>query len=115
MADIPFAIPGEHALGESSGKTLFSKVLMNSDDLAGGKIGMDTCTTHQCCRPSRTIIERKISYFPLGYSVQSAYESRSERNMDEQTIEVIGTARVMGDINQIKMFPRKCQYNSRYH
>jgi len=64
---------------------------------------------------ARTVVERKIPHLPLGYSVQSAYESRSERNMDEQTIEVIGTARVMGDINQIKMFPRKCQYNSRYH
>jgi hypothetical protein len=76
---------------------------------------MGIVTTNQRCRSARTIVEREIPHLSLGYSFQSAYENRSERNMDEQTIEVIGTTRVVGDINQIKTLRRKCQYNSRYH
>jgi hypothetical protein len=76
---------------------------------------MGVSTTNQRCRSARTAVKRKIPHLPLGYSIQSAYESRSERNMDEQTIEVIGTTRVVGDINRIKTLRQKCQYNSRYH
>jgi hypothetical protein len=84
--------------------TFVSNFLMNSGH-AGGTIRMGVSTPNQCCRSARAIVKGKILHLPLGYSVQSAYESRSERNMDEQTIEAIGTTRVMGDINRIKTLP----------
>ena len=41
-------------------RTFVSNFLMNSDHLAGGTIRMSVCTTCQCCRSARTIVEREI-------------------------------------------------------